>query len=558
MLGVSLHRLGRCVRALAGILAITVVASNATAVDMAASRALSRSLTLFDDHARLEPLPSNVRFVASDGRVIFPSRKHSRWPVKLVDVPLVVRHAVLAAEDSEFYHHAGFDLAALARAGLANVFHGSVRLGGSTITEQLAKLNYSTPERTVSRKLRDVVYAARLERHYDKDQLLERYLNQVYFGRHAYGLGAASRAYFGVAPKALTAAQGAMLAGLIRAPSSLDPNSRPDEVRRRRNHVLDLMRDHGWLSAADAASASSSPLGVLRDYSAEAQPFLQYVTREATALPALGRTKASRRARLQRGDLTIETTLDIDLLGRTAKAARWILGPGDPALAFAAITPGDGAMRVLYQDTNGHGSPAVSDDFGRAGGASSALIAYFAALRYGAPTDAYVPVAGRQLALDAALSLAPESLVDFVRARLGSQLIYLTAARLGFGAVSRRSGIPEVVNPLQYAAAIATIRAGGRYAAPYAIRRIVDGRGRTIYSHSARTTEVLSPAQASRARAASRRRGDDALSALAGTTRGATDGWLLGTTAKLAFATWMGIPDCTVATPAIEIGRAHV
>src|SRR3954470_14471622 len=162
MLGVSLRRLSRRVRALTGALLIAALVSNAQAVDLALSRVLSLNLTMFDDDVQLKPLSSNARFVASNGRFIFGSGTHSRWPVKLVDVPLVVRRAVLAAEDSEFYHHAGFQLAALARAAGANMLHGSVRLGGSTITEQLAKLNYSASQRTLGRKLHDVVYAARL------------------------------------------------------------------------------------------------------------------------------------------------------------------------------------------------------------------------------------------------------------------------------------------------------------------------------------------------------------------------------------------------------------
>ena len=127
--------------------------------------------------------------------------------------------------------------------------------GGSTITQQLAKLNYTGGRRTAFRKLRELLYAVRLEQRYTKDELLERYLNQVYFGDNAYGLAAASQTFFGLAPDRLSPAQAATLAGKIEAPEGLDPRRDPNRVRTRRDQVLRNMAKHGWLTDHQFQSA---------------------------------------------------------------------------------------------------------------------------------------------------------------------------------------------------------------------------------------------------------------------------------------------------------------
>jgi membrane peptidoglycan carboxypeptidase len=149
--------------------------------------------------------------------------------------------------------------------------------GGSTITQQLAKINYTAGERTIFRKLREVLYASRLEQRYTKDQLLERYLNQVYFGDGAYGIEAAARTFFGVHAAQLSPAQAALLAGKIRAPEILDPRKRPEAVIGRRDQVLDALAARGWLPRAEAAAAKAEA-GAAR---AEAQRVLAAAHTEA-------------------------------------------------------------------------------------------------------------------------------------------------------------------------------------------------------------------------------------------------------------------------------------
>src|SRR3954470_539646 len=210
------------------------------------------SISGFDD------LPQASTVVAADGSVVGPLGNEQRQPVDLHRLPPHVLHAVLAAEDAHFYEHGGVDVTALMRAAWDDVRSGRVE-GGSTITQQLAKLNYTGSQRTVFRKLRELQYAAKLEQRYSKDELLQRYVNQVYFGDGNYGVAAASAHYFGVPPEQLTVAQAATLAGMIHPPGNLSPYTHPKAVVVRRNQVLANMQKHHWLDAAGARAAKVTP-----------------------------------------------------------------------------------------------------------------------------------------------------------------------------------------------------------------------------------------------------------------------------------------------------------
>jgi penicillin-binding protein 1A len=207
-----------------------------------------------------EDLPDASKVVARDGADVGLLGTEQRDPVRLAQLPPHVTKAVLAAEDADFYSHSGVDPGAVFRA-MVNSARGQTQ-GGSTITQQLAKLNYVGSNRTFGRKFKEVLYASKLESKYSKDQLLERYLNQVYFGEGAYGISVASQTFFGVGPEKLTPAQAAMLAGKIRSPNGLNPYKDPATVQSRRDQVLRNMGKHRWLGGAELESALSSPLGL--------------------------------------------------------------------------------------------------------------------------------------------------------------------------------------------------------------------------------------------------------------------------------------------------------
>ena len=185
-------------------------------------------------------------------------------PVRLVDVPPMVRTAILAIEDERFYEHGGLDPRAVLRALWANVRKGRVVEGGSTITQQLVKSRLLTPERTLSRKLNEAWLSTALEWRYSKDQILEAYLNEIYLGQvggsAVRGIGAASRAYFGKEVHQLTLSEAALLAGMIRGPNSYSPTANPDRARERRDVVLTRLRELGKISEVDYRRARREPV----------------------------------------------------------------------------------------------------------------------------------------------------------------------------------------------------------------------------------------------------------------------------------------------------------
>ncbi|HEX9970287.1 MAG TPA: transglycosylase domain-containing protein, partial [Acidimicrobiales bacterium] len=284
------------------------VALGLSKIILAVTAPLAPSIGNFED------LAQGTKVLAADGSVLAElDGAQRREPVELDALPAHVPKAVLAAEDADFYSHGGVDPSAVMRALVRNA-QGRVQ-GGSTITQQLAKINYTNSERTWLRKLREVQYAVRLEKKYSKDTLLERYLNQVYFGDGAYGIAAASQTFFGVPPEQLTPAQAATLAGKIKSPEGLDPHENPSAVLNRRATVLNAMKRHGWLDQAGHDQAIAEPLSVAPQLpetakAARAPHFVEYVKREAAGIDALGGSPESRGKQLFTGGYTIETTLD--------------------------------------------------------------------------------------------------------------------------------------------------------------------------------------------------------------------------------------------------------
>jgi len=235
-----------------------------------------------------EPKTSQTSFVYDINGKVW-TELHStenRVPVDLKDLPQHVINAVLAAEDVRFYSHPGVDLRAIARA-LWNDITGSGDLqGGSTITQQLAKKLFLEDSRTLKRKIQDAILAVMLERQYTKDEILEEYLNQVPFGRGAYGIGAAAKAYFGKSPKDLTVDEAALLAGLIKGPYLYDPADNPEGALTRRNTVLDQMAQYGLLSKDDAEALKQRPIRTITGSTgvvSEGAYFLDYVLKQLLA-----------------------------------------------------------------------------------------------------------------------------------------------------------------------------------------------------------------------------------------------------------------------------------
>lgn len=227
--------------------------------------------------------------------------------------------ATLAAEDRNFYHHGPIDYAAVARAALADVLHRSAEQGGSTITQQLVKISVLTPQRSVMRKAQEAVLATAMEQRYSKDRILEMYLNRVFYGHNAYGLGAATRVYFGSGKqtKDLTVGEAAFLAGLINGPSYFDPQLHYDRARDRQLYVLDGMVKTGAITQAQADQAAQENIQAELKFdqslgSSLAPHFVDWV---------LGQLEQRFGANaVQNGGFKVYTTLDLDLQARAQQA----------------------------------------------------------------------------------------------------------------------------------------------------------------------------------------------------------------------------------------------
>ncbi|MFL5880345.1 MAG: transglycosylase domain-containing protein [Actinomycetota bacterium] len=287
------------------------------------------------------------------------SAQENRRVVSLDRIPEHARRAVLAAEDRDFYDHGAISYRGLARATAANLLRRRISEGGSTITQQYVKNAFPGVgrDRTLFRKLKEAVLAVKLERKFSKDQILEFYLNTVYFGRGAYGVDAAARTYFSVPGKrrvtaqSLTPAQSALLAGVIRSPEFYGRKDHAASAKLRRNYILQAMVDRGWLSAQQGRAAMASKLGVSWAVkpqgiaNSQAPFFLEKVRQYLVA--RYGAQAVSL------GGLRVRTTLDLDMQRQAEEAVNQALDvPSAPRAALVAMDPRTGAVRAMYGGRN--------------------------------------------------------------------------------------------------------------------------------------------------------------------------------------------------------------
>lgn len=334
---------GRLVRA---ALAVVLVAAGLTA----AGAGYVASVPLPADPVR--PQASTLYY--SDGRTILARiGVTDRTDVPLSRIPLPVRRAVLAAEDRDFYHEGGVSFRGTARALWADLTGGSLQ-GGSTITQQYVRNAYLTLDQTVSRKTKEIALAIKVEQRYSKDQILDRYLNTIYFGRGAYGIEAASVAYFGVTVDRLDTAQGMVLASVIKDPTNFDPAVDRTAARQRWRWVRAGMVAQHWLSAP-AAAALRYPETVAPQRRAALSagavgPIVDQVERE------LARDGISAQ-QLRTGGLSVVTTIDRQAQHAAVAAVHRSLRGQSPKLraALVAVDPDNGAVRAYYGGDDGPG-----------------------------------------------------------------------------------------------------------------------------------------------------------------------------------------------------------
>lgn len=264
-----------------------------------------------------------------------------RRPVRFADIPRRLRQAVIAAEDKDFYEEGGVSFEAILRALVANLSAGEIVQGGSTITQQYVKTLFTGGEQTADRKIREAIIAQKLSKRQGKNEILTRYLNQVYFGRSAYGVQAAAQRFFGIDIRDLDLAQSATLAGLIAAPSRFDPVEHPWAAKIRRNYVLRQMVDEGYVRPATARAIARREVVVNPPQPiVPAQYFLSYVRKDMQ--------KRFGEYATFHGGLHVTTSLDM----RLQRAARHAVDshlalPTDPSASLVAIDPATGEVLAM-------------------------------------------------------------------------------------------------------------------------------------------------------------------------------------------------------------------
>ncbi len=347
---------------------------------VAATGAVARkAVSIFDSlpgEFTQNPLSQQSRILASDGSLIATPYDENRIIVPLSQIAPVMRQAQIAIEDSRFYEHGGIDPQGVARALISNLRGGSTQ-GASTLTQQYVKITLqenalrnqdtkaaqAATARSYTRKLQELKYAVTLEKTLTKDQILQGYLNLVYYGGQAYGVEAAARHFFGVNASQLNLPQAATLAGLVQAPSATDPIRSPAKALARRNVVLDrmhtlkLISDAAWQSAKKAKMVIHT-LPAQNSCALSPYPyFCNYIKEWLLQDPALGANRAARTQRINEGGLTIQTSLDPKIQAVAQQQINAQIPPGSQmngtniGAAAAIIQPGTGDVLALAQNT---------------------------------------------------------------------------------------------------------------------------------------------------------------------------------------------------------------
>ncbi len=465
------------------------------------------------DLASLRPVSigQNSFVYAADGSLLgaIPAVRN-RTPVSFAQISPWLPKATVAIEDRRFWQHGGIDVEGTLRAVIADLRAHHVVQGGSTITQQLVRNLYISRERTFRRKLKEACLAIKLARHWSKRRILTAYMNQVYYGNHAYGIEAAAETYFSQHASRLTLSQSALLAGLPQAPSIYDPFHRPADALARRDAVLKAMLASGDITSSEyerAAADRSLHLHAGRRYTRIREPyFFTYVEDQ------LQQEYGSNTVRS--GGLKVYTTIDQRLQRDAAAAIRGVLNePRDPSSAIVAIDPRSGAIRAMTAVTPGSAGNQFNlvSQARRQPGSTFKTIVLATAVSLGIDPETtrylsaplhYQPdptCSGRGCAWNVttydhqylgltSLSDATIHSDNTVYARLildvGPSRVVDMAYRLGIRS-SPLDAVPSLtlgsigVSPLEMASVYATLAAGGMYSKPMAIRRVVLANGRT-------------------------------------------------------------------------------
>ena len=513
--------------------------------------------------------PPTVEIAGTDGRTLVMRGEMSGRDVSIKELPTYLPRAFVAIEDRRFFSHYGVDPIGLLRATAANVLHRGVSQGGSTLTQQLAKNLFLTQQRTLWRKMQEAVLALWLERKFSKTEILELYLNRVYFGSGAYGVEAAAQKYFGKPAREVKIAEAAMLAGLVKSPSRLAPSRNPDGAARRAQAVLTAMTELGFVTETMAKAALAQPARAVKPAGGSINYVADWIMDVLDDL--VGRVDQ---------DLVVETSIDPVLQAAAEKALvdelalkrqKFDVAQG----AVVAVTP-EGAVRAMVGGKN-----YAESQFNRAvaakrqPGSAFKPFVYLTALERGLTPDSVredKPVAlkgwkpenyGHEYHGPVTLTQALAHSLNTVSVRLtlevGPAAVAKTAYRLGIA--SKLDANPSLalgtseVSLLELTCAYAPFANGGNAITPHVVERVRTRAGKILYARASQPLgRIIEPRYVAMMNAMMR---ETLVSGTAqkaqfpgwpaagktGTSQDFRDAWFIGYTGHLVTGVWVGNDD---------------
>ena len=544
---------------------------------------LTATLNTKQDLEDVRPAASSQIYDINGNELANVHAEQNRVPVKISQVPEHLKDAFIAVEDVRFYDHSGVDPKGIMRAVFANITNKGVAEGGSTITQQLAKNAYLTQDRTYKRKIQEIFLALQLERRYTKDEILELYLNQIYFGQGAYGVQAAAKTYFGKDVKDSDLNECAMLAGIPQSPNYFSPLNNLQAAQERKGVVLDQMAKYGYISSSTASKTKAESLHLVKpqkqDTTGLAAYFIDYVTQ-------LMIEKYGADAVYQEG-LKIYTTLDVDMQ-KAAEAAMQNLptystdgsGNKQPQGALVAIEPSTGYIKAMV---GGRGT----DQFNRATmaerqpGSSFKPFVFAAALENGlTPSstveDKPINIGGwqpqnysRNFNGTVTMRYVAEQSLNVptikIAQEVGMEKIIYLAEKMGITTFVKEGsandmnyavsigGMTKGVTPLEMTSAYGTFANDGVHVEPVAIVKVLNQKGEVLEEAHPKSEQVLKKSTANNltsmlmgviARGTGTRANIGRPAAgKTGTTDNYQDAWFVGYVPDLVTGVWVGCDD---------------
>ncbi|MDI6716075.1 MAG: PBP1A family penicillin-binding protein [Actinomycetota bacterium] len=519
-----------------------------------------------------------TKIYASDGTLLTNLYyEQDRIVVPLSEVSKYLQQAVVAIEDQRFYKHKGYDPEAIMRAFVANLSSGHVVEGASTITQQYVKNTIITREKTFDRKIKEAALAYQLEKIYTKDQILEKYLNTIYFGQSSYGVETASLKFFGKRAKELSLAEAALLAGIIKSPNNFSPYTHPDKARQRRDLVIGKMLELKFITPEQAKQVISTPIQVkpISKPSTIAPEFVDYVKQEL--IKKYGENVVFK------GGLRVYTTIDLKMQKYAEEAAWSTLNlPHDPSAAIVAIEPQTGFIKAMV---GGRGDQKIKynlvNSHLRQPGSAFKTFVYVTAIENGmspfqtyesspakikiSPTqiwdvDNYVEGSGGPpLTIREALVRSVNTVYARLIMDVGPSKVVETAKRMGLtGQIDPHpaialGGLTYGPSPLDMASAYSTLANAGKHCKPVAIIKVTDSSGKVLEEYKPNPEQVISEATAYivtdtlqdviRRGTGVRARINRPCAGKTGTASEYRDAWFCGYTPELSAAVWVGYPN---------------